>query len=82
MQYWIGLTLMATAAMLSACAPGTWTDSGKEIATDVSIVVENNHAEVKVYLTPDFLVEVGPVDQNSDGQSSMSVNPTLSVPVK
>lgn len=82
MRYLIGLGLMATAAMLSACAPGTWTDSGKEIKTDVSIVVENNQEEVRVFLTPDFLVEVGPVDQTSEGQSSMSVNPTLSVPVK
>lgn len=68
--------------MLGGCAPGTWSDNGRDICSEVTINVQDNTSEVRVYISPDFLVEVGDNDQQSDGESSMAVNPTLSVPIK
>jgi len=78
----MGLVLMSTAMVLTACAPGTWSDAGKQIDTDVNITVKDNTAEVKVYITPDFLVEVEGIDQTSEGKSNQSINPTLSGSLK
>ena len=80
MQYWIGIVLLFLCSTLTACAPGTWTDSGKDIQVELNFDICDNQDKVEIFLVPEFLLETGDTKQTSNGTSNQSVNPSLTIP--